>query len=731
MAEEFDPYYIWLGIPPKDQPPNHYRLLGLEVFEHNIEVIDAAANRQTSYLQDMASGPHRKQSQVLLNEIAAARRCLLDANRRAKYDAKLKAATASSASETTLPATEVPVAVAEKSEATPETAQTPASPTASADSKKQAPKVATKATTKATGKTKSKKKTDAAPKTATPGPVSADNAKPDNAEADNVKPENTEPGKAPTNDIKSDDANVSAGSQPLWKDWRILGGACVAVAAISFAAVMLMGDSSEPEASDEQSAIANINELPAVSLDDQKTAIDQPTEKTDINAGETDKTVATAKIPAVPKTGDQTKLVGHWTLDNAESNQSTVKDLLVARLVKFVGKPQFDLGPHGSAIVLNGKDDSISLDSELFKPEAGSLAFWIQLRTKSAFTPILATEEQPSRFTLQADSNGNLSSQIGEKESLKSTAKLDFQKWHHVVLTWVSDGPATIFIDGKQVAQHQNVGKLKVPSKPNIGLGAVGGKPVHAGIAIDDVRIFRGALSETKVKELLVGAKPPPPGIATAANTGPKPKAPAPKPKVPTKKTAKKTPAKKNNTKKTPKKPEPKPKPKKKPVPKDEYANARDKRGRIALHVNLGGRAVKDDKNDVTWLASKAFANKSWGHVGGSNKAEAAVPNQVQSTAVEGLSAFRATVPNGTYTVTLYFSENWINEPNKRVFGYQIESLPPRGIVVDLWRARGWRRPYEAKPFKIRVQDGVIDVNFKSPPKQQPPILNAIRILER
>jgi hypothetical protein len=27
---DFDPYYHWLGIAPKDQPPNHYRLLGVE-----------------------------------------------------------------------------------------------------------------------------------------------------------------------------------------------------------------------------------------------------------------------------------------------------------------------------------------------------------------------------------------------------------------------------------------------------------------------------------------------------------------------------------------------------------------------------------------------------------------------------------------------------------------------------------------------------------------------------
>ena len=39
MTATFDPYHAWLGIPPKDQPPNHYRLLGIELFEQDTEVI--------------------------------------------------------------------------------------------------------------------------------------------------------------------------------------------------------------------------------------------------------------------------------------------------------------------------------------------------------------------------------------------------------------------------------------------------------------------------------------------------------------------------------------------------------------------------------------------------------------------------------------------------------------------------------------------------------------------
>ncbi len=45
MAGNFDPYYKWLGIPPKDQPPHFYKLLGIELYEPDPEVITIAAEQ--------------------------------------------------------------------------------------------------------------------------------------------------------------------------------------------------------------------------------------------------------------------------------------------------------------------------------------------------------------------------------------------------------------------------------------------------------------------------------------------------------------------------------------------------------------------------------------------------------------------------------------------------------------------------------------------------------------
>ena len=89
---DFDPYHKWLGIPPKDQPPNHYRLLGIELLESDPDVIDAAAEQRTSFVRQCATGPRMAESQKLLNEIATARLCLLNTEKRLAYDAGLATA---------------------------------------------------------------------------------------------------------------------------------------------------------------------------------------------------------------------------------------------------------------------------------------------------------------------------------------------------------------------------------------------------------------------------------------------------------------------------------------------------------------------------------------------------------------------------------------------------------------------------------------------------------------
>lgn len=90
MSVDFDPLHKWLGIPPSEQPPHCYRLLGLEAFEDNLDVIENAADRQMAFLRGFQSGPHAAVAQEVIEQIQVARSWLLQPDRKAQYDAWLR-----------------------------------------------------------------------------------------------------------------------------------------------------------------------------------------------------------------------------------------------------------------------------------------------------------------------------------------------------------------------------------------------------------------------------------------------------------------------------------------------------------------------------------------------------------------------------------------------------------------------------------------------------------------
>ena len=86
----FDPYYKWLGIPPEDQPPHHYRLLGISLFESDPDVIANAAEQRMAHVKQYQAGQHSLHSQEILNQLATAKVCLLNADKKAIYDGQLR-----------------------------------------------------------------------------------------------------------------------------------------------------------------------------------------------------------------------------------------------------------------------------------------------------------------------------------------------------------------------------------------------------------------------------------------------------------------------------------------------------------------------------------------------------------------------------------------------------------------------------------------------------------------
>ncbi len=109
MSESFNGYHVWLGIPPSEQPPNHYRLLGIAIFETDLDVIDHAADRQMAHVRTFQSGRNAGLSQQILNELAAARVCLLNAQRKADYDGELRAKLSAAPQVAAVPVAAMPV----------------------------------------------------------------------------------------------------------------------------------------------------------------------------------------------------------------------------------------------------------------------------------------------------------------------------------------------------------------------------------------------------------------------------------------------------------------------------------------------------------------------------------------------------------------------------------------------------------------------------------------------
>ncbi len=108
MAETFDPYRKWLGIPPEEQPPNHYRLLGIGLFEADADVIEGAADRQMAHIQRHQLGQYAALSQRILNELSAAKLCLLMADRKDAYDRVLRKQLAADAAPAPPPSSPAP-----------------------------------------------------------------------------------------------------------------------------------------------------------------------------------------------------------------------------------------------------------------------------------------------------------------------------------------------------------------------------------------------------------------------------------------------------------------------------------------------------------------------------------------------------------------------------------------------------------------------------------------------
>jgi hypothetical protein len=126
----------------------------------------------------------------------------------------------------------------------------------------------------------------------------------------------------------------------------------------------------------------------------------------------------------------------------------------------------------------------------------------------------------------------------------------------------------------------------------------------------------------------------------------------------------------------------------------------------FSLYVNCGGPEVVnngvDYQKDKGYLgASNTFANNSIQY-----------NNPVYNTGRYGGAnfAYQFPVPDGNYSVTLKFSENYFTAPNKRIFNVDINGT--RVISnLDIFKQVGYGKPYDLT-FSETVSNGIINIAF-------------------
>lgn len=101
MSRDFDALDEWLKIPPENQPPDHYRLLGLRAFEADPAAIAEAARRQIAQVEKLG-GQRPAHARAVIERLRAAERSLKTPETKAAYDRSLRERQAG-ASATTIP----------------------------------------------------------------------------------------------------------------------------------------------------------------------------------------------------------------------------------------------------------------------------------------------------------------------------------------------------------------------------------------------------------------------------------------------------------------------------------------------------------------------------------------------------------------------------------------------------------------------------------------------------
>lgn len=198
----------------------------------------------------------------------------------------------------------------------------------------------------------------------------------------------------------------------------------------------------------------------------------------------------------------QQGLVGHWTLDESEIDNGTVRDKSgFSNHGTLDGPEPGQPGISGTACQWNGDGDQIVIDKNgaLDVEEKITICAWANLNSGEDDNGNPSHHIFSSNYGLIHANFFVQDPSTGNREGANPTVPVD-GNWHHLAMTF--DGTTVrAYIDGTLDDTHSYTGTID-SNDNTLKIGNAAGADWTTDGKIDDVRIYKRALSESEIKEL-------------------------------------------------------------------------------------------------------------------------------------------------------------------------------------------------------------------------------------
>jgi hypothetical protein len=144
------------------------------------------------------------------------------------------------------------------------------------------------------------------------------------------------------------------------------------------------------------------------------------------------------------------------------------------------------------------------------------------------------------------------------------------------------------------------------------------------------------------------------------------------------------------------------------------------------IRIKTGATAPLTDETGVVWQADTGFVDGET-----IDRPDLAIANTKTPSLYRAerysMTAFHQKLPNGKYTVKLYFAETYegIDGPGQRVFSFKVEDREIKDF--DVWKKSGGALHAYVETVEVEVTDGSLDITFT--PKIENPEINALEII--